>query len=555
MAYISLLALSFFLAEKTSAQTISNHYFGINAWMPDVIGDPNACTDPPCVLNGKLHQQWGNIKNSKASIVRFGGIAPDKNMPTNNQYIKMIDSIRANGMEPIIQVPFHNNRYTALQAAEIVRYINITKGKHIKYWIIGNEPNLGYGYKTADQVAKYFKPFASAMKDVDPAILIIGPECAWFDKAIMDGLTTPNGPSDITGKDAKGRYYLDIISFHTYPFKGTQSRAEVITNLTSPGGLQADLTYLNGRVASCNATHGRSGVSAIRTAITEANIAYDNNGSDNVTGVGTSSFIGGQFVAEMLGIGIKQGVDFINLWSAIEGNGLGYMDQSGNKKSSYYHFKMMAENFKGNSLNATSNQANVKCFACQNGNQISVLIMNQDAANNFNSSLRLNTAPSAGKDALKINVSAGIEMEYNEVIPNQSSVLLTFNSSGAIVRKTEYSQSNASANKPPTVTNYTTTDIAEDRIQLDNNFTLGINVFPNPSVGKFTIKLDEANTEERNIEIKIINVIGQEVYKKNSVFFNAKEEIELDPSIASGVYVVNVKEGEQAVTEKIVLEK
>jgi hypothetical protein len=54
-------------------------------------------------------------------------------MPTNYQYIKMIDSIRAKGMEPIVQVPFHNWRYSAAQAAAIVQYVNVTRNRNVKY--------------------------------------------------------------------------------------------------------------------------------------------------------------------------------------------------------------------------------------------------------------------------------------------------------------------------------------------------------------------------------------------------------------------------------------
>jgi len=83
---IGMLALGMVGAAKTTtAQTISNHFFGENAWMPDTIGNANACTEPPCLLYGKLHKNWENIKNSGASIIRFGGIAADKNMPTNYQ--------------------------------------------------------------------------------------------------------------------------------------------------------------------------------------------------------------------------------------------------------------------------------------------------------------------------------------------------------------------------------------------------------------------------------------------------------------------------------------
>ena len=118
--------------ERSYSQSISEQFFGVNAWMPDTIGNASACIDPPCILNGKLHKKWNDVKNSGAKIVRFGGIAPDKNKPTNFQYIRMIDSIRAKGMEPIIQVPFRNYRYSAQQAAAIVNYINITMSRNIK---------------------------------------------------------------------------------------------------------------------------------------------------------------------------------------------------------------------------------------------------------------------------------------------------------------------------------------------------------------------------------------------------------------------------------------
>jgi hypothetical protein len=323
------------------SQTISPYFFGQNAWMPDTIGNAAACPNPPCLLYGKLHKNWENIKLSNTAIVRFGGIAADRNKPTNFQYIKMIDSVRAKGMEPILQVPFHSGQYTAQQAAAIVQYVNVTKGKNIKYWIIGNEPDLGYSYTNAAQVAAYFRPFASAMKAVDPTILTIGPETAWYNSSIIDGLTTPGGPDDITGKDANGRFYCDIISFHYYPFNGTQTRAQVITKLISAGGLSDKLALLNARLANCNAVHNRTGQYALRSAITEANVNYQNNSADNLNGSGSNSFIGGQFVAEMLSVGMKNNVNFINIWSVVEGNNtalnIGYVDPpTGNKKPMFW---------------------------------------------------------------------------------------------------------------------------------------------------------------------------------------------------------------------------
>src|SRR5687767_11504746 len=83
------------LSTQVNAQQISPMLFGQNAWMPDTVGDAYNCTSPPCILYGKLHQNWKKIQDSKATVIRYGGIANDRNMPTGYQYIRVIDSVRA----------------------------------------------------------------------------------------------------------------------------------------------------------------------------------------------------------------------------------------------------------------------------------------------------------------------------------------------------------------------------------------------------------------------------------------------------------------------------
>lgn len=552
LTFIALVGLGFINVSK--AQTISTHYFGVNAWMADTIGT--------AFKNGKLQKQWGNIQQSGTQIVRYGGIAPDENKPTMFQYLKIVDSCRAKGMEPILQVSFNNWQYTAQQAAEVVHYINVVKGRHVKYWIIGNEPNLGYGYTTAAQIAAYIKPFASAMKAADPSILIIGPETAAFKQTIIDGLTTPNGPDDICGKDASGRYYIDVISFHQYPMNdGLSTRSQCIAKLMSPGALSDNLDHLNGRISAANTAHGRTGAAALKTAITETNVNYNNGPTDNLYGVGANSFFGGQFVNEIYGIGLKKGVDFINLWSVIEGgsnvvNNGGFLDgATGAKKPLYYHFQMMAQNFKGASINATSNQANVKTFACKNGSNTTVLILNEDLNNNFNYTVRLNTNAATGSNALKINVNSGIAVEYTEVVQNQSTLLLTFNAAGELIKKIEYTLAgHAVAGLPPTVTNYNITTGIDEKTG-EGSAAFDINVFPNPSVGKFTIALKDANPDEKNYNVEIISLLGQEVYNKQSEFQDGKQMVELSEGIAQGAYIVRVKQDNSVITKRIVLSK
>jgi hypothetical protein len=448
-----------------SGTPISAHFFGINAWMPYQIGAHK--------YYGSLESKWATVQASGAQIVRYGGngvdhyadptwVDPsDSSKSTMSQYLTLVDAMRSNGMEPVLQVPFYNT-FSASQAADIVYYVNVTHGRAVKYWVIANEPNLsgtgyGSGYTSASQVAAYFKPFASAMKAVDPSIKIIGPETAGYHSTILNGLTDCGAADDITGTDASGRYYVDILSFHIYPFSGTQSRSQVISNLMGTGGFNDNLTSLQSRLATCNSYHGRTGSNALQMAVTEANIDWQNPAgeSDVLGGLGAKSFIGGQFWAEMMGIGMRQGADFLTFWSIIEGNGLSYLASDGTKLPTYYHFQMMAQNFRGSSVVTTDTQANVKAFGAKDVDQIAVMILNQELSTNFAYTVRLNTGTVTGSNPLKVSVDAGVAVESTGTVNAQSSLVLIFDTSGTLKKKIEYKLTgHADSGLPPAVTVY-----------------------------------------------------------------------------------------------------
>ena len=551
--YIIVILHLLFLTHQTFSQKISPYFFGQCAWMPDSIGSKK--------YSGKLHSKWKDIKNSNAQIIRFGGIGVDENMPTNHQYIEIIDSIIANGMEPMIQVPFYNGKYTASQAAEIVKYINIIKGKNIKYWIIGNELDHVYGYTSSSQIASYFKTFASAMKAVDPSIKTIGPEMARYNTKIIDDLTTPHGPDDITGKDDAGRYYLDIISFHTYPFNGSQSRSSVISNLTDLGKFQDNLSSLNSRITNSNNAHGRTGSNTLKMAVTEANVNWQNNESDNLYGVGANSFIGGQFWAEMMGIALKEGVEFFNFWSVVEGNNqalnIGYIDRfSGNRQPTFHHFKMMSDNFKGEHCDGITNLADIKSFGSKNTDQIVVMILNQ-SGNNYNYTLRLNTGTVSGNSVLKININANVDLEYTDVINNQSSILLVFDVDGNIIKKCDYNiEVHASANLPPSCNTYTKK--STPTIATTSAGPPGLKVYPNPAKDDFTVDYTAGHATEEKVAIKMIDQTGKVIISKELDLLEGqiKEKVELrDYSISSGIYVLQLTSGNDVYNSRIILTK
>jgi hypothetical protein len=223
----------------------------------------------------------------------------------------------------------------------------------------------------------------------------------------------------------------------------------------SSTGLNADLADLKARLAACDSYHGRTGGNVLQMAVTEANVNYQNPSVDS-TGVGATSFLGGQFWAEVLGIAMRQGVAFVNFWSTVEGDELGYISGDGTtKRPSYYHFQMVAQNFRGSSVAVTDNQANVKTFGAEDVDQIAVMIMNQDQSSSFNYTVRLDTGTVSGLNPLKINVDAGVAAEYNGTISTESSIVLIFDASGAIKKKIEYKlNGHANSNLPPAVTTY-----------------------------------------------------------------------------------------------------
>ena len=117
---------------------------------------------------------------------------------------------------------------TPEKAAEMVRYVNVTKGYGVKYWSVGNEPDLWDGY-TPERHSAEWRVFAEAMLAVDPDILFVGPDISQF--------TGVEGDSQQRAHDFLREFLrvngdlVDIVSVHRYPFGATAATVE---------GLQAD---------------------------------------------------------------------------------------------------------------------------------------------------------------------------------------------------------------------------------------------------------------------------------------------------------------------------
>jgi len=102
--------------------------------------------------------------------------------------------------------------------------------------------------------------------------------------------------------------------------------------------------------------------------------------------------------------------------------------------------------------------------------------------------------------------------------------------------------------------------IASDRFSLTfNNTTLGVDdnrfdenfsLYPNPTRGQFTIKTPNLSGE---VNVEITNLLGQQVYAQKLALESQKVTIST-PELSTGIYVVNLKQGHQSFSKKLVVE-
>ncbi len=164
---------------------------------------------------------WGMAETSGITFFRFpGGEWGDRNdLSTNHidSYIKFAQRMNA---EPTISVRLRGG--TPEKAAEMVRYVNLEHNYGVRYWSIGNEPNLYPDYD-AETHAKDWRAFALAMRAVDPNILLIGPDISQYPPSLED-YHAPLRDWVRTFLKANADL-VEVVSIHRYPFPKSMNAA------------------------------------------------------------------------------------------------------------------------------------------------------------------------------------------------------------------------------------------------------------------------------------------------------------------------------------------
>ncbi len=416
----------------SSAQEISPVFFGQNHWLAQ--GDESRI--------GYLHLLWPKIKESGVQLIRIGGNEYNIHPPSLARWTAMVDSVQAIGAEPLLQVPY---TFTAAQAAELVKYFNAPGRTPVRYWSIGNEPMLHEAIPLAE-VHAYLLRIAPAMRAADPSIKILIFDEAWLRQPAYNAFC--GGNMDLTGKDANGRWLIDGFNFHNYPNGEKFTRHDVI--VTGVQKIRDQAKELAALIEQANLKQGRTGDARLTWSLTEVNVTYANPDRD-IEGCGNPSFLGGQFMAEIFGIGLEYGALTVAPWCLSETDAVktdfGFLGlpPDFSPRSSYYHTQMMARYFKGHSIKTASQDPLLKIMGARNEKQISILVLNEDQESDRVFKLSLNLADSL------LSADVGLKTSLEGKIPSQTSQLYVLNAKGKLIEKITYGIKENLRNLPPKI--------------------------------------------------------------------------------------------------------
>ncbi|GAB5492795.1 MAG: hypothetical protein Phog2KO_30100 [Phototrophicaceae bacterium] len=243
--------------------------------------------------------------------------------------------IRNWGATPSINVRFLNS--TPEAAANTVRYTNIENDYDVRYWYIGNEPTL-YDDYTVERYNEEWREFALAMLEVDPDIILIGPELHQFPD------TTDTSNHNYEYKDVWLREFLiangdliDIVAVHRYPFP------------SSVGGPATTLQQMRENVPNwavlvqnmreiIDETIGED----MPIGITEVNSHYSNSGGGIAT---PDSYYNAIWYSGVLTTLIHEEVDIVSYFQlySVGGNGqFGLLDRY-DPRPTYYSYLLFGE--------------------------------------------------------------------------------------------------------------------------------------------------------------------------------------------------------------------
>ena len=300
-----------------------------------------------------------------------GGNWGDANDLEDYQVDQFINYCRLIGAEPRIVARLKGG--TAQQAADLVKYANVTKGYNVKYWGIGNETDLyslnGLPDYTVDQYNKEWREWAQAMRAVDSKIVLIGPDVSQF-------VADANGSSYLQARidwltsflHANGDV-VDIVSIHRYAFPSDEAGTPPTKDQLRQNSKEWDEIIPALRKIIREQTNRD-----LPVAVTEVNSSWAANAGGEAT---MDSHYNAIWFGDVLGRMIKQDVRMVDQF-ALAGD-FGIVGPS--EPRPMYYVYMMYQRFGSERLRAASDDPNVTVYAARRADgTLTVMIVNLGSA-------------------------------------------------------------------------------------------------------------------------------------------------------------------------------
>jgi Glycosyl hydrolases family 39 len=307
------------------------------------------------------------IAAAKLTTLTFpGGNWGDENDVTTDQVDAFIAYCRQIGAEPRIVTRLKGG--TAQQAADLVKYVNVTMKYGVKYWAIGNEPDLYSAGNVPDYNVDLYntqwREWAKAMKAVDPSIQLIGPDISQFVADTAGNSYMQTRTDWLTSFLKANGDMVSIVSIHRYPFPADGQTPPTIADLRSNS--QEWDQIIPALRAIIKTTTGKD----LPVAVTEINSSWAVNAGGEAT---MDSHYNAIWFADVLGRMIHQKVFMVDQF-ALAGQ-YGIVDAAA-PRPMYYAY-MMYQRFGSELVRAQSDDPNVTVYAARRADgTLTVMIVN-----------------------------------------------------------------------------------------------------------------------------------------------------------------------------------
>jgi hypothetical protein len=267
---------------------------------------------------------------------------------------------------------------TPEDAAEIVEYANVEKDYNIRYWHIGNEPNLFEALMnvdsfTTEDLNQQWRAIAEAMLAVDPNIILVGPDITQYvplkyemggDIEYLEG-SLGGAPRDHDGRDWLQEFLrangdlLGVVSLHRYPWPGAGGSSTAVATIE---GLRENTKEWDVFIPNLKQIIRDETGRDIPLGITELNSNSSPSGGGEAS---LDSFYNAIWFGDVLGRLIRQQVEIVASWD-MQGTGnrpWGLL--TGNGVRPIYYSYVMYTHFGTELLAAESPDPDLSVYAAQ----------------------------------------------------------------------------------------------------------------------------------------------------------------------------------------------